>query len=177
MISSPNNQLARGFEDKDFRRRFLREFLSTGLAYQIRATRRDRGLTQAQLGSAIEGGMAQEYVSKLENPDTQVNVATAERIADAFDCALVMRLVPYSLLLDWATNLTDEDLVVPSFDEDAGPWRSINALNIAAAVDRLPMTTGYPVNAASHTTDVSSVIPMLPTKRESEWVVGARTVA
>ena len=100
--------------------------LSEGIAFQIRATRDRRKLTQAELAEA--SGMTQNNLSRLESPDYgKQTISSLKRIADALDIALVVRFVPFSQYIDWLSStpridrgLSPESLSVPSFDEDPG---------------------------------------------------------
>jgi transcriptional regulator with XRE-family HTH domain len=104
---------------KDYRDRFVADHISLGLAFQIRAIRDGRGWSQKELGQRV--GMAQETISLLENPNYgRFTLRTLKRLASAFDVALVVRFVPFSQLVAWETNLSTDDLTVPSFEGDPG---------------------------------------------------------
>jgi transcriptional regulator with XRE-family HTH domain len=98
--------------------------LGKGIAYQIKATRNKRGLSQDDLAKTV--GMSQNNISRLESPEYgKHTVSSLKRIADAMDVALVVRFVPFSQYVDWlsATPYLDEGirpeaLAVPSFDEE-----------------------------------------------------------
>jgi len=64
---SVRQQLLQSFRDAEYRHAFVNERLRASVALQIRALREARQITQTKLGEAI--GMAQTWVSKLENPD------------------------------------------------------------------------------------------------------------
>ena len=118
-MTSVRTQVVQSLADKEYRDEYVSEHIAQGVAFQIRAMRRDRGWSQAQLGNSI--GMAQEYVSKVENPDYgKYTLATLKRMAAAFDVALTVRFVPFSQLVDWTTRISPADLAVPSFGADAG---------------------------------------------------------
>jgi len=75
-------------------------------------------MTQKELGEAI--GMAQTWVSKLENPDYgKMTVATLLRLAEAFDTDLEIKFRPFSRMLE-AVPITPDYYVVPSFEEEFG---------------------------------------------------------
>ena len=64
--------------------------------------------------------MGQVRISKLENPDTGTpNLTTLVRLASAFDCALMVRFVPFSELTKWSVSVSDEPASVPSYDDDS----------------------------------------------------------
>ena len=98
--------------------------LSEGIAFQIRATRDKREMTQAEL--ARESGMTQNNLSRLESPDYgKQTIRSLKRIADALDVALVVRFVPFSQYIDWLSatphldeGIRPEALAVPSFEDE-----------------------------------------------------------
>jgi transcriptional regulator with XRE-family HTH domain len=76
-------------------------------------------MTQKQLGDAI--GMAQTWVSKLENPEYgKMTVATLLRLAEKFDTDLEIKFRPFSKTLDSLPTQGPEYFTVPSFDEEFG---------------------------------------------------------
>src|SRR5262245_54266440 len=118
MSSDRRTQLVSSLHDVEYRRAFVEEEISTGLAFQIRATRQARGWSQRELGSRAPDGtpIAQEQICKLENPDYgRYSLTTLKRLAAAFDVALIVRFVPFSQLVDFTLRLTPTDLAVPSF--------------------------------------------------------------
>ncbi|MCC6366503.1 MAG: helix-turn-helix transcriptional regulator [Bryobacterales bacterium] len=97
------------------------------LAHQIRASRDKRGWSQERLASEV--GMNQNAISRLESSHYgKPTITTLKRLAAALDVALVVRLVPFSELVDWVSGtprivagLTTEALAVPDFEtEDRG---------------------------------------------------------
>ena len=112
-------QIVASFADKEYRDEFVAENIASDLAFQIRATRADRGWTQQDL--ALRTGIAQATLSRLENPDyRRYTLSTLKRLASALDVALAVRFAPFSELADWAASLSAEDLAVPSFANDPG---------------------------------------------------------
>jgi transcriptional regulator with XRE-family HTH domain len=114
---SVRQQLLQSFRDPEYRHEFVNERLRASVALQIRGLRQARGMTQKELGDAI--GMAQTWVSKLENPDYgKTTVATLLRLADAFDTDLEIKFGPFSRALDSLRIQGREYFTVPSFDEE-----------------------------------------------------------
>jgi transcriptional regulator with XRE-family HTH domain len=114
---SARQQLLQSFRDPEYRHAFVNERLRASVALQIRALRQARVMTQKELGDAI--GMAQTWVSKLENPDYgKMTVATLLRLAEAFDTDLEIKFRPFSKALDSLPIQGREYFVVPSFDEE-----------------------------------------------------------
>ena len=109
-------QILRSLENSEYRREFAAD-IGTGLAFQVRLLREDRGWTQEQLAHQMD--KQQETISQWENPDYgRYTLNTLRELAAAFDVALLVRFAPFSELVDWSINLTPERLAPPSFDEE-----------------------------------------------------------
>lgn len=120
MTQQHRGQLIRGLRNKRVRDLFVAEHISEGVAFQIRAMREKRGWTQGELGERA-GGMKQEQISVLENPNYgRPSLSTLKRIASAFDVVLAVRFVPFSEFIDWTLSLTPEQMKVQGFEEDSG---------------------------------------------------------
>jgi transcriptional regulator with XRE-family HTH domain len=118
MTSGRREQQIEALKDKEYRDLYVAEHIRTGIAFQIRAMREDRGWTQSELGQRAEG-MAQETISQLEDPDYgRLTLRTLRRLASALDVALIVRFAAFSELLDWTLTLSPERLAVPGFDKD-----------------------------------------------------------
>lgn len=119
MISDRLHQIIESMRDKDYRDIVVSEEIYTGLPFQIRTMRKDRGWTQAEL--ANRAGMTQEAVSRAESLNYQrFAISTLQRLASAFDVALTVRFEPYSELACRMAHLSPEDLAIPGFDQDPG---------------------------------------------------------
>ena len=93
-------RLSRG---KSARSKFVESHLSKTLAYQLRATRDGLGWSQEKL--AAEAGMTQHAISRLESPSYgKLTISTLKRLAAAMDVGLIVRLVPFSELIDWVSG-------------------------------------------------------------------------
>ncbi len=78
-----------------------------------------RGWTQETL--AEKTGMLQPRISGLMKPGkTRPNIETLRRVAEAFDCALIVRFAPFSELVRWSERFDPDEFSVPSFEEDFG---------------------------------------------------------
>jgi transcriptional regulator with XRE-family HTH domain len=74
-------------------------------------------MTQKQLGDAI--GMAQTWVSKLEDPEYgKMTVATLLRLAEAFDTDLEIKFRPFSRTIEVLPRQGPGYYEVPSFEEE-----------------------------------------------------------
>lgn len=117
---SARSQLLSTLRDREYRREFVNDRVKSSVALQIRALRAQRNnMTQKQLGDAI--GMAQTWVSKLENPEYgKMTVATLLRIAEAFDIDLEIKFRPFSRTVDTLPTQGPDYFTVPSFEEEFG---------------------------------------------------------
>ncbi len=116
---SVRQQLLQGLRDRDYRHAFVNERVRSSVALQIRALRHQRTMTQTDLGDAL--GMAQTWVSKLENPEYgKMTVATLLRLAEAFDTDLEIKFRPFSRTLDSLPTQGPEYFVVASFEDEFG---------------------------------------------------------
>ncbi len=119
MTSDKREQIVESLHDKEYRDAFVSEEIDTGLPFQIRALRNERGWSQKELAERV--GMAQEGVSRLESLNYgKFTLTTLKRLASAFDVALVVRFEPFSSLVNWVADLSPDDLAVPDFDHDLG---------------------------------------------------------
>ena len=113
-----SDEIWRSLEDDEYRDAFNVD-VDTGLAFQIRALRENKGWTQAQLGDEA-GGKAQETISLWENPNYgSYTLNSIKELAVAFDVGLAVRFVPFSDLVEWNANLTPERIAPLSFREEA----------------------------------------------------------
>jgi transcriptional regulator with XRE-family HTH domain len=141
---SVRQQLLQGFRDPEYRHAFVNERLRASVALQVRALRQARTMTQKELGDAI--GMAQTWVSRLENPDYgKMTVATLLRLAEAFDTDLEIKFRPFSKTLDSLPTQGPEYFAVLSFDEEFGSEELApeDLEKVKAIEGRLRPTEGY----------------------------------
>ncbi len=115
---APKRAFPKKFYDKGYRTAFVDAHIGNTIAMQIYALRKHRNWSQSEL--ARESGMQQARISVLEDPDYQaVTVTTLKRLAAAFDVALVVKFVPYGEVLTAIHDLPNENLQIPSFDEES----------------------------------------------------------
>ena len=104
---------------KKFRDAFVSEHIRNTIAFQIRENRLSRNLSQRELADTCN--TKQNQISRLEDPDnSKPTISSLRRIASAFECALIVRFVPYSELLDWRMGLSPDSILVPSIHSDHG---------------------------------------------------------
>ena len=117
MSNTDANDLLEKLKDKTYRDLFVAEQIYSRLPLKIQIMREQQGLTQEQFGE--KAGMAQTWVSKIENPNYgKLTISTLLRVASAHDVALVVDFVPFSRLLKDTINLSQESFEVSSFGEE-----------------------------------------------------------
>lgn len=102
--------------EKAFRSSFSAAEVDIGIPSQVRALMRERGWTQVEL--AERAGMKQPQISNLIKARSHLTIRTLLRLANAFDCALAVRFVPFSELAYWTERYAPERFSVPTFDND-----------------------------------------------------------
>jgi transcriptional regulator with XRE-family HTH domain len=117
-INSTMKKIWKKMARKAYRDSYVGAHISNTVASQITKLRTARGWTQTQL--AEHAGMKQSRISALEDPNWEnVEIVTLQRIASACDVALMARFAPFSELAEWAATLSDDKLLVPTYDEEA----------------------------------------------------------
>lgn len=167
--SPRREQLLEAFQSKAYRDAFVADQIATGLSFQVRANREARRWSQTELGERA-GGMLQPAISRLEGPDHEAfpKLDTLARLASAFDLALIVRLVPFSELLDWTAGLPSRDLAVPSFHDDtklATATRQKAALPTKTTADAVAQILNPPAQSVSHHIGLASTVSVAATKR------------
>ena len=110
-------QLWESLRDPDFRRQLIDEHINVGIAFQIRSLRGRQNLTQAKL--AVLVGVKQPLISEWENPNYgKYTLATLKELAKAFDVGLLVRFVPFSKLVDWTVDISNDVIAPPGFREE-----------------------------------------------------------
>lgn len=116
-IVKRKEKLINKLKDKEYRDAFVSALITNGIPFQIKVLREQRIWTQKELGELAD--MAQESISRLEDPNYgKLNLNTLKRLAAAFDVGLMVRFVPFSDLVAWDINLSNESLKVASFTEE-----------------------------------------------------------
>ncbi|HEV2612511.1 MAG TPA: helix-turn-helix transcriptional regulator [Noviherbaspirillum sp.] len=93
--------------------------IEEGVAWQIKANRQKREMSQEELGRLI--GTTQSGISRAEDPEYgKHSLETLVKMAHAFDCALSVRFIPYSKLAEESQDLSPAALYAPSFEEEFG---------------------------------------------------------
>jgi transcriptional regulator with XRE-family HTH domain len=113
------SKVAEKLKDLAYRKSYIASQINIGIPFQIRALMKARGWTQETL--AEKTGMLQPRISGLMKPGkTRPNIETLRRVAEAFDCALIVRFAPFSELARWAEDFEPDSFTVASFSNDIG---------------------------------------------------------
>ena len=113
------SRTAEKLRDPEYRKAFVASQINFGIPFQVRALLKRRGQTQEWL--AAKTGMLQPRISGLMTPGkTRPNTETLRRLAEAFDCGLVVRFVPFSELARWSASFDPAAFDVPEFEKDLG---------------------------------------------------------
>ena len=101
---------------KEYREAFVASQIKIGIPFQVRALRTKKAWSQEQLATAAN--MLQPRISSIETVGGNLRLDTLQRIAAAFDIALVVRFVPFSDLVRWADDFSPDDFAVADFGSD-----------------------------------------------------------
>lgn len=111
------SKIVRKLRDPEYRKAFVASQISIGIPFQLRAMLKARDWTQERL--AERTGMLQPRISAILKPGkTRLNIETLRRLAEAFDCALIVRFAPFSELINWSDKFSPDEFMVPAFDEE-----------------------------------------------------------
>lgn len=110
------NRLFERLLRKPYRDAYVSENARTGIAYQIRALRMQRGWSQMELARRMR--KPQSVVSRLEDPDYgKPSVNTLLEVAAAFDIALLIKYVSFPEFLRRTRDVSQQAMEADSFDE------------------------------------------------------------
>jgi transcriptional regulator with XRE-family HTH domain len=116
-IREKAQQIARSLNDKAYSEAFVEAEIATTVPFQIRAMRKERHWTQAEL--AAKANTHQKVISDFENPDIGPRTIESLRaIAAAFDVGLIVRFAPFSEMVDWSVRMSKRSHFVPSRTND-----------------------------------------------------------
>jgi len=104
-------------KDREYRAAYVEENVRTGIAFQVRALRSQRGWTQKKLAEVM--GKPQSVVCRIEDPDYgKLSVQTLLEVAAAFDVALVIQYVGFPEFLRRTRDVSPDALGARSFEDD-----------------------------------------------------------
>ena len=97
-----------------------RDWMQDRESRQAYINRERRGWTQTQLAQKI--GTKQSAIARIEDPTYgKVSLVTLTKLAEVFDCALMLRLVGFEKFADETEDLREDSLFVQPFEEAHGP--------------------------------------------------------
>lgn len=103
--------------DVEYRRAYMEASVHQDLAWQIKMNRELRHLKQDELAAQIDSG--QSAVSRIENPEYEGrSIPMLLKIAHAFNCALRVKFIPYSKLVEETSDTSDQALYAAPFTEE-----------------------------------------------------------
>jgi transcriptional regulator with XRE-family HTH domain len=101
--------------DPEYRRAAVGAYSEQALALQVRLLRRSRRWSQNRLSEA--SGLSVRRISAIEHGYPCLSIRDISRLAAAFDVAAIVRLAPFSDLLD---SIGTASMPVLSFKQDRG---------------------------------------------------------
>lgn len=125
---------------KDYRDGYLDLKVRAGIAYQMRAIRKELGFSQIEMAKKL--GMKQSVVSRLEDIDRgNINVSTLLNIAKQLDVAVVVKFVDYAEFLKTTRDMSESAL------------RTKNIFQTVSTIERssnvTPKIANYTINIAA----------------------------
>lgn len=103
--------------NKKTRQSYLRAKLNVNLPSQIRALRLRQGMKQEDLAQETE--MMQPRISAMERPGaTKFSLETLIRLAAAFRVGLIVKFAPFSEMLKWENEFSQDIFDVKTIDDD-----------------------------------------------------------
>lgn len=107
------------WQDMEYRQAYAEAAVEQGIAWQVRVNRERRGFKQSELAAKIE--THQSAISRMEDPDYGAHsLQQLVKVAHAFDCALMVKFVSYSMLARESECLSPDQLFAPSYTEEIG---------------------------------------------------------
>lgn len=116
-LKQRKEKLVRKLTNKSYRHSWVQESIKMALPFQIQANREKREWSQEELGG--RAGMLRNAVSRLESVEYgNLTINTLLRLAQAFDCGLLVKFVPFSRLVGEFEDVSPQALEVDGFSDD-----------------------------------------------------------
>ncbi len=117
-MSDRSKRISKLLASASSRASYIRAKLNVLIPSQIRALRlKSNNMTQQQLAALAD--MAQPRISAMERPgETKFNIDTLVRLAAAFKVGLKVEFVPFSEMLAWENNFSQDQFDVRKIDDD-----------------------------------------------------------
>lgn len=104
-------------KDYNVRHQYLGSSIRQLVAMQIKAMREDREWSQSQVGEKT--GMKQSAIARLEDPrHKSMTLVTLQRLAKAFDVALVVHFGAFTEFVSWTSQLNNTRLAPPDYEQE-----------------------------------------------------------
>jgi len=105
------------WKDREYREAYAEAAVEQSTAWQIRANRKYRGWSQDELAQRMS--THQSAVSRLEDPTYgKHSLETLVAVSAAFDCALSVKFIPYSILAAESMDLSDDTLIAKPYQAE-----------------------------------------------------------
>lgn len=105
------------WHDIESRQAYMEACVEQDIAWQISINRKARELSQKQLAEKIK--TTQTAITRWEDPCYgRHSIPSLIKIAHAFDCALMVRLVPYSKLAEITKDTSDSAYLAVSYESE-----------------------------------------------------------
>ena len=118
-MSERSERISRLLTSLESRASYIRSKLGVLVPSQIRSLRLKSNMPR-QADLAREAGMHQSRISAFETPGAaNLTLETLSRIAAALKTGLVVEFVPFSEMLDWENNFSQDSFNVTRLNEDA----------------------------------------------------------
>lgn len=109
--------IARLLRDRDYRASYIRAKLEVLIPSQLRALRQHQEKTQPELAQLA--GMKQSRISTMETPGrVNFNLETLVRMAAALNSGLMVKFVPFSEMLGWENDYSQDTFNVTQLADD-----------------------------------------------------------
>ncbi|MCY0389601.1 transcriptional regulator [Robbsia sp. Bb-Pol-6] len=106
------------FRQRGYRNGYVKASVEQGMAFQLRALRSARGLTQKEVATGAGLG-SQSAVARLEDPSYgRMSIPTLLKLGAYYDVALSVQFVAYSEFFRNKQNMSEEAMQVRSFEEE-----------------------------------------------------------
>ena len=118
-VGAPSPALSRypDWEDKETRELVVWASVEQSIAFQITENRIARGWTQEDLAKKMN--TKQPAIARLEDPlYGKHGIPTLLKVANAMDCALVVRLIPFSQLANFIEDNSPGDFLVQDYKSE-----------------------------------------------------------
>lgn len=137
----------RKLSDKEYRGQYALSLLKRSVAFQIKTLRKKHCGSQAVLAERSQ--LTQGVVSRAEDQDYgNLTFNTVGRIATGLDMAFIGRFVPFSDLVKFSLDLSEEEFAsIPTFEEENAVVLENRAMEAASAreeeFERMPVQSSH----------------------------------